>query len=95
MHIRPLHDKVLVKRLENTETMRGSIIIPDSAKEKPQQGEVVAVGPGKLDDNGKIVAMGVKVGDRILFGKYSGSEIKMDGDEHLILREDEILAILE
>jgi chaperonin GroES len=95
MHIRPLHDKVLVKRLENTETMRGSIIIPDSAKEKPQQGEVKGVGSGKLSETGERFAPEVKVGDRILFGKYSGSEIKMDGDEHLILREDEILAILD
>jgi chaperonin GroES len=95
MHIRPLHDKVLVKRLENTETQHGSIIIPDSAKEKPQQGEVKGVGSGKLSETGERFPPEVKVGDRILFGKYSGSEIKMDGDEHLILREDEILAILE
>ena len=95
MHIRPLHDKVLIKRLEETETQRGSIIIPDTAKEKPQQGEVKGVGSGKLSETGERFPPEVKVGDRILFGKYSGSEIKMDGDEHLILREDEILAILE
>jgi chaperonin GroES len=95
MHIRPLHDKVLIKRLEESETRRGSIIIPDTAKEKPQQGEVKGVGSGKLSETGERFPPEVKVGDRILFGKYSGSEIKMDGEEHLILREDEILAILE
>jgi chaperonin GroES len=95
MHIRPLHDKVLIKRLEETESRRGGIIIPDTAKEKPQQGEVKGVGSGKLSETGQRFAPEVKVGDRILFGKYSGSEIKMDGEEHLILREDEILAILE
>jgi chaperonin GroES len=95
MNIRPLHDRVVIKRLDATEAKQGSIIIPDSAKEKPQQGEVVAVGSGKLDDKGARVAMDVKAGDRILFGKYSGSEIKVDGQEYLIFREDEILAVIE
>jgi len=94
MNLRPLHDRVLVRRLEEQETKRGSIIIPDSAKEKPQQAEVVAVGKGKLNDDGEIVAMTVKAGDRILFGKYSGSDIKLDGQEYLILREDEILGVV-
>ena len=95
MNIRPLHDRVVIKRLDATEAKQGSIIIPDSAKEKPQQGEVVAVGSGKLDDKGARVAMDVKAGDRILFGKYSGSEIKVDGQEYLIFREDEILGVIE
>ena len=95
MNIRPLHDRVLIKRLEEGDTMQGGIIIPDSAKEKPQQGEVKGVGDGKLLENGQRAAPDVKVGDRILFGKYSGSEIKLDGDEYLILREDEILGVLE
>lgn len=94
MKFRPLHDRVLVKRLEEQESMRGSIIIPDSAKEKPQQAEVIAVGDGKLLDSGERSAIDVKPGDRILFGKYSGSEIKVDGDEFLIVREDEILGVL-
>ena len=94
MSLRPLHDRVLVKRLEEVETARGGIIIPDSAKEKPQQGEVLAVGSGKLLDNGKRVPVEVKAGDRILFGKYSGAESRIDGDECLILREDEILGVL-
>jgi chaperonin GroES len=93
--MRPLHDRVLVKRLESTEERSGGIIIPDTAKEKPQQAEVKAVGNGKLLDSGDRVAPEVKPGDRILFGKYSGSEIKIDGDEYLILREDEILGVLE
>jgi len=95
MDLRPLHDRVLVKRLEEGEQRRGGIIIPDSAKEKPQQAEVMAVGNGKLLDSGERVPIEVKAGDRILFGKYSGSDIKMDGNEYLILREDEILAVLE
>jgi chaperonin GroES len=94
MKFRPLHDRVLVKRLEETADKVGSIIIPDSAKEKPQEAEVVAVGSGRLLDNGERVPCDVKAGDRILFGKYSGADVKMDGVEYLILREDEILAIL-
>ena len=95
MKLRPLHDRVLVRRLEDKETMRGSIVIPDSAKEKPQQAEVVAVGKGKLNDEGELIAPSVKAGDRILFGKYSGSDIKLDGDEFLIMREDEVLGIMD
>jgi chaperonin GroES len=94
MDIRPLHDRVVVKRIEESETMQGGLYIPDSAKEKPQQGEVVAVGNGKRDDSGKVNALDVKVGDRILFGKYSGSDIKLNGSEVLIMREDEILGVL-
>ena len=94
MNIRPLHDRILIKRIEEAETLRGGIIIPDSAKEKPQQGEVVAVGNGKMLENGQRVPLDVHAGDRILFGKYAGSEIKMDGEEYLILREDEVLGIL-
>ncbi len=94
MNLRPLHDRVLVRRLEEQEAMRGGIIIPDSAKEKPQQAEVVAVGNGKLLEDGQRAAPDVKAGDRILFGKYSGSEVKIEGDEYLILREDEILGVL-
>ena len=94
MNLRPLHDRVLVRRLEEQESMRGGIIIPDSAKEKPQQAEVIAVGSGKLLEDGKRVEPDVKAGDRILFGKYSGSEIKIDAEEYLILREDEILGVL-
>ena len=95
MNIRPLHDRVVVKRIEEKETVQGGIIIPDTAKEKPQEGEVVAVGPGKRLDDGKLVALDVKVGDHILFGKYSGSEIKLEGEEVLIIREDEILGVIE
>jgi chaperonin GroES len=95
MSMRPLHDRVLVKRIEAGEERAGGIIIPDTAKEKPQQAEVLAVGNGKLLDSGERVAPEVKPGDRILFGKYSGSEIKIDGEEALILREDEILGVLE
>ena len=95
MKLRPLHDRVLVRRLEEQEAVRGGIIIPDTAKEKPQQAEVVAVGNGKLNDEGQRVAIEVKAGDRILFGKYSGSDIRIDGDEYLILREDEILGVLD
>ena len=91
---RPLHDRILIKRIEKEERSTGGIIIPDTAKEKPQEGEVVAVGNGKRLDNGSTQTMDVKSGDRILFGKYSGSEIKIEGEEHLILREDEILGIL-
>ena len=94
MKIRPLNDRVIVKRVEDERKTAGGIVIPDTAAEKPSQGEVVAVGPGKLDDNGKIVAMGVKVGDRILFGKYSGTEFKMDGDDLLHMREDDIIGIV-
>jgi chaperonin GroES len=95
MSVRPLHDRVFVRRLEEAEAMVGSIVIPDSAKEKPQQAEVFAVGNGKLLDSGERVPLDVKPGDRILFGKYSGSDVKIDGEEYLILREDEILAILD
>ena len=92
--VRPLHDRLLVKRIEEKETVKGGIIIPDSAKEKPQEGEVLAVGNGKILDNGQKVALDVKVGDKILFGKYSGTDIKLDGEEYLILREDEVLAVI-
>ncbi|MGA2600249.1 MAG: co-chaperone GroES [Bryobacteraceae bacterium] len=95
MNIRPLHDRIVVKRIENTETMQGGLYIPDSAKEKPQEGEVVAVGKGKRLEDGKVVALDVKPGDRILFGKYSGSDIKLDGEEYLIMREDEVLGVME
>ncbi len=95
MNIRPLYDRIVVRRLEEKETIQGGIIIPDSAKEKPQEGEVIAVGQGKRLDSGKVVAPDVKPGDRILFGKYSGSEIKLDGEEYVIMREDEVLGVLE
>jgi len=95
VNIRPLHDRVLVKRIENEEQVRGGIIIPDTAKEKPQEAEVVAVGPGKVQDDGSRSPMDVKKGDRILIGKYSGSEVKLDGEDYVILREDEILAVIE
>ena len=95
MKIKPLGDRVLVKRTEPVEEIRGGIIIPDTAKEKPQEAEVVAVGDGKLDDNGKRIAMNVSAGDRVLIGKYSGQDIKINDEEHTILREDEILAIIE
>jgi chaperonin GroES len=95
MNIRPLHDRLLVKRIEEKETMKGGIIIPDTAKEKPQEAEVIAVGHGKKTEEGKVIALDVKAGDRILFGKYSGSEIKIDDHEYLILREDEVLGVLE
>jgi chaperonin GroES len=95
MEMRPLHDRVLVRRLEEGEQRQGGIIIPDSAKEKPQQAQVIAVGNGKLLDSGERASIEVKAGDRILFGKYSGSDIKMDGEEYLILKEDEILGVLE
>jgi chaperonin GroES len=93
--LRPLHDRILVERIEEGEQKVGGIIIPDSAKEKPQQGKVVAVGAGKPDKDGKKVALDVKAGDTILFGKYSGQEIKIDGNEYLIMREDEVLAVVE
>ena len=95
MKIRPLYDRVVVKRIEQQEQMQGGLYIPDTAKEKPQEGEVVAVGKGKRLEDGKVVALDVQVGDRILFGKYSGSDIKLDSEEYLIMREDEILGILE
>jgi chaperonin GroES len=95
MTLRPLHDKILVRRLESQEQMRGGIVIPDSAKEKPQEAEVKAVGNGKLLENGERVPVDVREGNRILFGKYSGADIKIEGEEYLILREDEILAVLE
>ena len=95
MELRPLHDRVVIKRLEEGETKRGSIIIPDTAKEKPQQGAVIAVGNGKLLETGERMAPEVKAGDRILFGKYSGAEVKLDGEEYLILKEDEILGVVE
>jgi chaperonin GroES len=95
MNFRPLHDRILIKRIEEKETVKGGIVIPDTAKEKPQEGEVVAVGNGKKEKDGKVVPLDVKAGDRILFGKYSGAEIKMDNEEYLILREEEVLGILE
>jgi len=95
MKIRPLYDRIVVKRIEEQETLRSGIIIPDSAKEKPMEGEVVAVGHGKMLEDGKIVPLDVKVGDHILFGKYSGSEIKLDGDDYMIFREDDVLGILD
>ena len=91
----PLHDRILVRRIEEGETIRGGIIIPDSAKEKPQEGEVISVGKGKSNDEGKVFPLDVKSGDRVLFGKYSGTEIKIDGEEFLIMREEEILGILK
>lgn len=95
MDIRPLHDRIVVKRIEETETKRGGLFIPDSAKEKPQQGEVVAVGKGKRTEDGKVIPLDLKAGDRILFGKYSGNDITIDGNEYLIMREDEVLGVLE
>ena len=94
MKVKPLHDRILVKRIEEGEQVVGGIIIPDTAKEKPQQGMVVAVGAGKIDDKGKRTPLDVKEGDRILFGKYSGQEIKLDGEEFLIMREDEVLGVI-
>ena len=96
MKIRPLQDRVMVKRLENgVEKTKGGIIIPDTAKQKPEQGKIVAVGKGKMNDDGKLRPVGVKVGDTILFGKYSGSEVELDGEEHLIMREEDILGVVE
>ena len=94
MKVKPLHDRILVKRVEEKETVKGGIIIPDSAKEKPQEGTVIAVGAGKLDEDGKRIPLEVKAGDKVLFGKYSGNEIKIDDVEHVILREDDILGII-
>ena len=95
MKIRPLHDRLLVERLEEKEVKKGGIIIPDTAKEKPQEGKVIAVGNGKVTDEGKKISLDVKTGDRILFGKYSGSEVTLDNEEYLILREEDVLCILE
>ena len=95
MKIRPLQDRVIVKRIEEEEKSKGGIIIPDTAKEKPQEGRVVAVGKGKVNEDGKITPLDVKANDRVLFGKYSGTEINIDGEEHLIMREEDILGVLE
>lgn len=95
MKIKPLQDRVIVKRIEEEEKSKGGIIIPDTAKEKPQEGRVVAVGKGKVDENGKIIPMDVKVNDRVLFGKYAGTEINIDDEEHLIMREEDILGVIE
>jgi len=95
MNVRPLHDRIIVQRIEEGEQKVGGIIIPDSAKEKPQQGKVIAAGAGKVKDDGKRIALDVKANDIILFGKYSGQEIKLDGEEYLIMREDEVLAVLD
>jgi chaperonin GroES len=95
MKFRPLHDRILVKRLESEAKTKGGIIIPDTAKEKPQEALVIAVGPGKVNDDGKVTPLEVKKGDKVLFGKYSGSEITLDGEDHLIIREEDVLAVLE
>ena len=95
MKVRPLHDRLIVERVEEKETVKGGIIIPDTAKEKPQQGKVIAAGNGKTKDDGKRLPLDVKAGDLILFGKYSGQEIKLDGEEYLIMREDEVLAVID
>jgi chaperonin GroES len=95
VRVQPLHDYILVKRFEEKEVKKGGIIIPDTAKEKPQEGEVIAVGPGKLTDEGKRIPMDVKVGDKILFGRYSGNEVRIDDEEYLIMRESEVLGILK
>jgi chaperonin GroES len=95
MKIRPLHDRVIVQRIEEEEKTKGGIIIPDTAKEKPQEGKVIAVGPGKILENGTKTTLDVKVGDKILFGKYSGTEIKIEGEEFLMMREDDILGVIE
>lgn len=95
MKVRPLADRILVKREEPSDTVRGGIIIPDNAKEKPQEGKVIEAGPGKVDENGKRVALEVKKGDRILMSKYAGTEVKIDGIEHIIMREDDVLAVIE
>jgi chaperonin GroES len=95
MKIRPLYDRIVIQRLEEKETVRGSIIIPDSAKEKPQEGKVLAVGKGKMLEDGRILPLDVKVGQKVLFGKYAGNEIKLDGEEYTLMREDEVLGILE
>ena len=95
MTVRPLHDRILIKRVEEKETVKGGIIIPDTAKEKPQEGAVIAVGHGKKTEEGKVIPLDVKAGDRILFGKYSGTEIKIEDQEYLILREEEVLGVIE
>lgn len=95
MKIRPLHDRIIVRRVEEEERTKGGIIIPDTAKEKPMEGKVIAVGKGKVLDDGKIQPLDVKVGDRVLFGKYAGTEVKIEGEEHLIMREDDILGVIE
>lgn len=95
MKVRPLHDRIIVQRIDEAEQKVGGIIIPDTAKEKPQQGKVIATGKGKVKDDGKVVPLDVKVGDLILFGKYSGQEIKLEGQEYLIMREEEVLAVIE
>jgi chaperonin GroES len=95
MNVRPLHDRILIRRIEEKETVKGGIIIPDTAKEKPQEAEVVAVGNGKKTEEGKVIPLDVKKGDRILFGKYSGTEIKIEDEEYLIIREEEVLGVLE
>ncbi len=95
MKIRPLQDRVIVQRMDEEETTKGGIIIPDSAKEKPQEGKVLAVGKGKVGDDGKVTPLDVKSGDKILFGKYSGTEVKIDGEDYIIMREDDILGVLE
>lgn len=95
VNVRPLHDRILVKRVEEQETVKGGIIIPDTAKEKPQEGEVIAVGNGKKTEEGKVLPLDVKVGDRILFGKYSGTDIRIEDNEYLILREEEVLGVLQ
>jgi chaperonin GroES len=95
MKVRPLHDRLLVKRIEEEDKTKGGLIIPDTAKEKPMQGKIIAVGKGKLDEDGKLRPLDVHKGDRVLFSKYSGTEIELEGDEHLIIREDDVLAVLE
>lgn len=95
VNVRPLHDRILIRRIEEQETVKGGIIIPDTAKEKPQEGEVIAVGNGRKTEDGKVIPLDVKAGDRILFGKYSGTEIKIEGEEYLILREEEVLGVIE
>lgn len=95
MKLRPLHDRVIIKRLDNEHTTASGIVIPDAAAEKPDQGEIVAVGTGKVGDDGKVRALAVKVGDRVLFGKYSGQTVKVDGDELLVMREEDIMAVVE
>ncbi len=95
MKIRPLQDRVIVQRMDEEETTKGGIIIPDTAKEKPQEGKIIAVGKGKVGDDGKLIPLDVKAGDKILFGKYSGTEVKIEGEDHIIMREDDILGVLE
>ena len=95
VNVRPLHDRILIKRIEEKESIKGGIIIPDTAKEKPQEGEVIAVGKGKITDEGKVLPLDVKIGDRVLFGKYSGAEINLDNEEYLIVQESEVLAVLD